>query len=29
MKKLKKEELLKEKIYKLLYELRKEETDEL
>ena len=29
MKKLKKDELLKEKIYKLLYELRKEETDEL
>ena len=29
MKKLKKDELLKEKIYKLLYELMKEETDEL
>ena len=29
MKKLKKDELLKEKMYKLLYELRKEETDEL
>ena len=29
MKKLKKHELLKQKIYKLLYELRKEETDEL
>ena len=29
MKKLKKDELLKQKTYKLLYELRKEETNEL
>ena len=29
MKKLKKDELNWQKIYKLLYELRKEETDEL